>query len=87
MSELFQIKDSNRNVRYKDRLVSCNIKTTLYGIDSISHLAPKIWEQVPNDIKLCGNLNLFKNKIKSWVPDKCPCRICKTYISGVGFIN
>ena len=86
MSELFKIKDLKRNFR-TDGLTSRNVQTSLYGIDSISHLAPKIWEQVPNEIKLCQKLNLFKNKIKSWIPDKCPCRLCKTYIQGVGFIN
>ena len=87
MSELFKIKDSKRNFRNLGGLVSYKAKTTMYGIDSISHLAPIIWEQVPNNIKLSENLKLFKNKIKSWIPKKCPCRICKTYIQGVGFIN
>ena len=25
--------------------------TTSYGIDSVSHLAPKIWNQIPTEIK------------------------------------
>ena len=27
-----------------------------------------------------------KLKIKSWYPDHCPCRLCKTYIAQLGFI-
>ena len=32
------------------------------------------------------NIKEFKSKIKSWVPQNCPCRLCKTYIHHVGFI-
>ena len=28
----------------------------------------------------------FKAKIKTWVPENCPCRLCKTYIHQMGFI-
>ena len=29
---------------------------------------------------------IFKNKIKGWVPLSCPCRLCRVYIQNVGFI-
>ena len=29
----------------------------------------------------------FKNKIKGWRPVECPCKLGKTYIAGVGFID
>ena len=29
----------------------------------------------------------FKKEIKKWKCDKCPRRMCKTYIQQVGFIN
>ena len=28
----------------------------------------------------------FKREIKQWVPDNCPCRICKNYLPNIGFI-
>ena len=60
--------------------------TTTYGIESIRILGPKIWDLVPNDIKLAGNLNLFKEKIKKWKVTNCPCRLCKVFIRGVGYL-
>ena len=35
-----------------------------------------------------GNIdNLeFKSKVKSWNPINCPCKLCKTYIGGVGYV-
>ena len=37
-----------------------------------------------NVYKDINNLAKFKDDIKGWVPD-CICRLCKTYIAGVGF--
>ena len=47
-------------------LESCRIQTQRYGIESLTHLGPKIWSQVPNEIKESASLAVFKNKIKSW---------------------
>ena len=33
-----------------------------------------------------GNLETFKKEIKIWEPNDCPCRLCKVYIEGVGFL-
>ena len=57
-----------------------------YGTGSVSFLAPKIWDILPKEIKNSETLNAFKLKIKNWVPLECPCRLCKTYVSQVGFI-
>ena len=48
---------------------------------------PQIWQLVPQSIRKCKSLNEFKTKIKSWCPDHCPCRLCKTYLSQLGFIS
>ena len=46
-----------------------------------------MWNKVPENIKSFELLNVFKSKIKYWIPNHCSCRICKTYIGQVGFIN
>ena len=50
------------------------------------YVGPKIWDLVPNEIKEPESLNGLKFKIKRWVPEGCPCRICKIYLGQVGFI-
>ena len=62
------------------------VKSVRYGTESISFLAPKIWEILPNEIKDSDTLQIFKAKIKEWVPVECPCRLCKVYLPQVGFI-
>ena len=86
MSELFMIKKNKYSLRNEGALISNYPKSVNYGINSISHLVPKIWELVPKEIRNYPTLNLFKEKIKTWIPKDCPCYKCKVYIHGVGFI-
>ena len=64
-----------------------NVKTDSYGIQSLGFLGPKIWSIIPDNLKQLSSLNDFKNQIKKWKPIDCPCRLCKTYIYGVGFVD
>ena len=57
-----------------------------FGNESLSSLAPKIWNLVPDSFKDEKSLERFKNRIKTWTTDKCPCQICKVYIGQAGFI-
>ena len=63
-----------------------NIRTVFHGEESLSYQGPKIWELVPQELRHLNDLKEFKEKIKHWKPTLCPCRICKVYIDGVGFI-
>ena len=63
-----------------------SVNSVRYGTESVSFLAPKIWDILPKEIKDSKTLNVFKTKIKKWVPRECPCRLCKTYVPQVGFI-
>ena len=57
------------------------------GTESISYLGPKVWELVPDNLKRINSLTSFKEQIKKWNPENCPCRLCKTYTQHVGFRN
>ena len=87
MNEVF---DFLKNYVYEIRRGNClsrsNIHSTHFGIESIANIAAKIWNKIPNEIKEACSLTVFKSKIKKWVPEGCPCRLCKTYVGQVGFI-
>ena len=90
MSEMFGYKNGTvDNVSSNTRLAckSCEIyKTTNYGLEKLRHLAPKIWNILPVEIKNVTSLQVFRRKIKTWIPINCPCRICATYIPSLGLI-
>ena len=87
MKEIFEIKEPHYNLRSEaSHFKRENVKSTHYGIQSVRHLGPKIWNIVPQNIRESSSLNEFKSLIKFWKPDTCPCRLCKNYIAQVGFI-
>ena len=63
------------------------VYTANYGSSSLRYFAPKIWNMIPAGIRNVNNLSDFTLKIKSWIPDGCPCNLCQAYISQVGYIN
>ena len=52
------------------------------GQETLRFLGPKIWEMIPKSIMNSASFSVFKTKIKTWIPEKCPCRLCKDYIQG-----
>ena len=87
MKEVFEIQNPADNFRLEaTHFKRENIKTTHYGIQLARYLGQKIWDIVPNNKKNYSSLNKFKNNIRSWKPNKYPCRLCKRYIAQVGFI-
>ena len=63
MSDLFRATDIRYSLRKGEVLTSYNIKTKSYGIDSISYLAPKIWDILPIEIKNSQSLKVFKRRV------------------------
>ena len=86
MSEIFTTKKTKYNLRAGSGLLTNVPHTSTYGVNSISFLAPKIWNAIPPKIKESSSLHIFKKHINKWIPKPCPCRLCKTYISNLGFI-
>ena len=68
------------------RVVPC-IKSVFHGRESIPYFGPKICNIAPLKLKGSINLNAFKNVIKKWQPKNCSCRLCKQYVSYLGFIR
>ena len=86
VKEVLPLKESN-NYCSRFPFRTRNARTVRYGTETISFIGPKIWSLIPDEIKASSNLVEFKNKIKKWKPNKCPCRLCKTYVVGLGFID
>ena len=58
------------------------------GEDSLRVFGPVVWDKMlPDRFKSCPTLPEFKHAIKTWTPTNCPCRLCKSYISGLGFTS
>ena len=87
LRDIFHFQENeNYNFRSGTHLASRNMRTILFGKETVSNLRAKIWPLLPEELKNTSLLQVFKNKLKEWKPKSCPCGLCKTYIQHVGFI-
>ena len=86
MKDTFHFMQKPYNLRNNPELQRRRNRPVYFGTESISSIAPKIWELIPSHIRSANSLEIFKEKIKFWTADRCPCRLRKTYIGNVGFI-
>ena len=93
MDDVFRLNQANReavafNTRgQSDFYNSNNHKSLKYGLETLRHFGPRIWELVPNSLKETDTFSNFKKGIKQWLPIQCPCRLCQSYIQGLGYCN
>ena len=88
LEDIFILTDYNGPcLRSKSEFDIPNINTVHFGEDSLKHFGTLIWDLIPNVVKNADNLEIFKSKIRSWSPGKCPCRLCKQYIEGQGYVE
>ena len=80
MADLFTLKSHGNS-----DFVIPQVKTVNRGIETIRYRGPLTWDLVPEEIKQSESLSIFKDRIKEWKPTGCTCRLCKTYISGIGY--
>ena len=71
--------ESHYNLRRCNNIRIPSIRTVYHGSGSICLLGLKIWNILPNEIKQQTSLNSFKNSVKKWKSQDCPCRLCKNY--------
>ena len=75
------------NLRSQTEYQLPKMNSVLYGENSLRYLGPKIWDIIPRELKSLESLGKFKSAIQTWIPLNCPCRLCKDYIQGIGFVN
>ena len=71
--ELFSFNVRNYNFRSQSTLKQVKTNSVYFGSESLLSLAPKIWDLVPDSFKNENSLERFKNRVKTWTTDKCPC--------------
>ena len=64
-----------------------NVNTVFMGEASLRWFGPIVWNNMlPENLKTMSTLEEFKIEVKKWVPENCPCRLCKVYLGGIGFV-
>ena len=85
MKEIFNFSDNNSyNLSSGTNLSRPIVHKTHYGTESITNLGAKIWELIPQNIKVETSLSSFKNKVEKWIPKNRLCRLGRTYVGQDG---
>ena len=88
MKEIFTYVGNDKGTRSGDTFLRPSVDSVYKGDQSLRSFGPIVWNNLlPNKLKTCQSLSEFKSSIKSWIPDKCPCKLCKTYVTGLGYVN
>ena len=84
MKDLFHLR---QNPSGTSKFIIPNVNSEYMGKLSLRYFGPVVWEtMLPEAYKEIDVLTKFEDDIKKWVPD-CKCRLCKTYVAGVGFVE
>ena len=88
MKEIFVFQENETYSLWRgNHLARKNIRRMQYGIEIVSNLAANLWHLLPWEIKNNSSFSVFKNKIRKWIPEKCLCKLCQTYLKTVGYIG
>src|SRR6056300_284101 len=80
VNEMISIKNSSYNLRKHLNIERLKMKTSTYGLMSFRSYGPKIWNMLPNNMKISVCLNDFKNIIKTWRGPNCACKMCSSLL-------
>ena len=79
-----------RRLGHRNRDCNYNLRKNNFlnrqSIESVSFLAPKIWDNLPKERKGSKKPNTFKPKIIRCFLRESPCRLRETYLPQVEFI-
>ena len=63
MKEIFMQRNISYSLRHGDDAQLPKVRTTSFGVESISYLGNKLWQNLPQDLKQSNSLPIFKNKL------------------------
>ena len=86
MKEIFCLKVLNYSTR-KQNLIYPNPHTVAYGLESFGYQACKLWEKIPYEIQQSDSVSTFKNALTKHCENICNCKLCKSYIPHLGYID
>ena len=84
MNEVFQTNDCPYDLRNPRILASKHKSTIKYGINTIAFRGSQI---IPLEIRNSESLSLFKSNIKQIQGLPCRCKICRSFIANLGYID
>ena len=62
------------------------LRENMYNLRNFHIFQTENLRSLKHRLREAASLILFKNRIKTWKCEDCPCRSCKIFIQNVGYI-
>ena len=87
VSDIFSLgENSFYNLRLGVTVNRRNIRTRKSGFETVCTIGAILWNALPAELKNAERLKIFKQKVKLWSPNVCPCKICRTFVKNLDYI-
>ena len=87
LKQLFVKRENTISFRSKPELAMPSMNSILKGTDSLRYFGSVICNLLLIEIRQDHSISSFVRKIKQWKQVTCSCKIYKSYIGRVGYIN
>ena len=77
IQNLIMLKFSQYSMRKDNTAVVPKANTSKYGLKSLVHDGPRIWNSLPNEMRKIVNYGEFRRLIRNWDGPSCNCSICR----------
>ena len=86
IDSMFERRNESYNLRNFQEFLTKRKRTVHYGLETLSYRSPQLWSLLPENIKEVKSLEIFRRKVKNWISDDYPCRLCKPCLQNIGFL-
>ena len=78
INDLVNIKNSSYNFRSEKKAEVPGVNSTRYGLRSFRSEAPRIWNSLPNELRVAESYTQFRRLLQRWDRFGCQCPLCYT---------
>jgi hypothetical protein len=79
--DLLKEKRHDHDIHSERNVIQPKFNSITYGMNSFRYKGAKIWNNLPNNLKNCLNLDELKKLIKTWYGPQCSCQMCARLLS------
>ena len=76
ISDLVKIKTSVYDFRDQKKADIPRVNSTKYGLRSFRSEAARVWNSLPNEVRLAESYPQFRRLIRAWEGPGCKCPVC-----------
>ena len=86
MDFMFEKKNNTHNLRNFQEFATKRKRTVKMDLEALNNRSPQLWSILPENLRQINLLVQFKESVRKWDCNDCPCRLCRLYLSNIGFL-